>query len=55
MKSETGQKQRDIQKQVEGADKKEKPKTSGAMQAGARRYPEPPFPKVHQDEARLRG
>lgn len=50
MKSETGQKQRDIQKQVEGADKKEKPKTSGAMQAGARRYPEPPFPKVHQDK-----
>ncbi|MFC0805025.1 SDR family oxidoreductase [Ensifer sp. P24N7] len=50
MKSETGQKQRDIQKQVEEADKKEKPKASGAMQAGARRYPEPPFPKVHQDK-----
>ncbi|PII38019.1 short-chain dehydrogenase [Sinorhizobium meliloti CCBAU 01290] len=50
MKSETGQKQRDIQKQVEEADKTEKPKASGAMQAGARRYPEPPFPKVHQDK-----
>ncbi|MDK1491895.1 SDR family oxidoreductase [Sinorhizobium sp. 7-81] len=50
MKSETGQKQREIQKQVEAADKKEKPKASGAMQAGARRYPEPPFPKVHQDK-----
>ncbi|MDX0694559.1 SDR family oxidoreductase [Sinorhizobium medicae] len=50
MKSETGQKQREIQKQVNEADKQEKPKTSGAMQAGARRYPEPPFPKVHQDK-----
>lgn len=43
-------KQREIQDQVEKADKKEKPKPSRAMQAGARRYPEPPFPKVHQDK-----
>jgi NAD(P)-dependent dehydrogenase (short-subunit alcohol dehydrogenase family) len=46
----TASKQREIQKQVEKADKKEKPRSSGAMQAGARRYPEPPFPKVHQDK-----
>lgn len=43
-------KQREIQQQVEKADKKEKLKTDGAMQAGARRYPEPPFPAVHQDK-----
>lgn len=46
-------KQREIQQQVEKADKKEKPKTDGAMQAGARRYPEPPFPAVHQDKPGL--
>lgn len=41
-------KQRDIQEEVAAADRKggsEKPK---AMQAGARLYPEPPFPKQHQ-------
>ncbi|MEO3384648.1 SDR family oxidoreductase [Mesorhizobium sp. CAU 1741] len=41
--------QRDIQKQVDSADKRafsgEKDK---AMQAGARAYPEPPFPEQHQ-------
>lgn len=46
----TSAKQRKIQEQVEQADKKEKPKQEGAMQAGARRYPEPPFPAVHQDK-----
>lgn len=46
----TAAKQRKIQDQVEEADKRQKPKTSGAMQAGARRYPEPPFPAVHQDK-----
>ncbi len=46
----TASKQREIQKQVEKADRKQNPKSSGAMQAGARRYPEPPFPKVHQDK-----
>lgn len=45
--------QRGIQKQVAGADRREKTRTAakgeeGAMQAGARRYPEPPFPKQHQ-------
>ncbi|MBB3647414.1 hypothetical protein FHX14_003629 [Rhizobium sp. BK619] len=46
----TAVKQRDIQAQVEKADKKAKLKATGAMQAGARHYPEPPFPKVHQDK-----
>lgn len=44
----TAAKQRDIQTEVAKADKKPKSKPSGAMQAGARRYPEPPFPAVHQ-------
>jgi NAD(P)-dependent dehydrogenase (short-subunit alcohol dehydrogenase family) len=41
--------QREIQRQVARADKAP-PKTEpkGAMQAGARRYPAPPFPKQHQ-------
>jgi len=41
--------QRAIQKQVARADKKRpKIKPSQAMQAGARRYPAPPFPRQHQ-------
>ncbi len=46
----TVQRQRRIQAEVKQADRKaavRKPKT-GAMQAGARRYPEPPLPKQHQ-------
>ena len=39
--------QRAIQAQVAKADKKPK-KKSGAMQAGARKYPEPPLPQQHQ-------
>ncbi|MBW9117998.1 SDR family oxidoreductase [Rhizobium cauense] len=46
----TSAKQREIQEQVAKADNKKRPKDSGAMQAGARRYPEPPFPKVHQSK-----
>ncbi len=46
----TAAKQRDVQSQVERADAKPKTKPSGAMQAGARMYPEPPFPKMHQDK-----
>ncbi|MDM9649106.1 SDR family oxidoreductase [Rhizobium sp. S163] len=46
----TSAKQREIQQQVEQADRKQKSKPEGAMQAGARRYPEPPFPAVHQDK-----
>lgn len=40
--------QRRIQKQVAQADAKPQRRKSGAMQAGARLYPEPPFPKQHQ-------
>ena len=47
----TAEKQRDIQDQVakaDAGDKAQKPKKSKAMQAGARVYPVPPFPKQHQ-------
>ena len=45
----TASKQRVLQKQVARADKKRpKLKLKGAMQAGARIYPEPPFPLQHQ-------
>ena len=44
-----GQKQRAIQKQVGKADRTRPQKEANhAMQAGARRYPEPPFPAQHQ-------
>ena len=49
--------QRDIQRQVAAADRSGADGEGGAMQAGARRYPEPPFPAQHQpkpgSEARL--
>lgn len=56
--SKASAEQREIQAQVDAADKKSAgEEAEGAMQAGARRYPEPPFPKQHQakpgDEARL--
>jgi len=47
----TAEKQRDIQGEVAEADAKdktEKPSQPKAMQAGARIYPVPPFPKQHQ-------
>lgn len=52
MKSETvaeAAKQRHIQRKVDAKDKS-KPDggNGGAMQAGARQYPEPPFPEQHQ-------
>jgi hypothetical protein len=48
MAARTASKHRRIQKQVAKADRKRpKRKVQGAMQAGARRYPEPPFPKQH--------
>ncbi|TCR64731.1 NAD(P)-dependent dehydrogenase (short-subunit alcohol dehydrogenase family) [Bosea sp. BK604] len=40
--------QRRIQKQVARADARPQTRKSGAMQAGMRLYPEPPFPKQHQ-------
>jgi NAD(P)-dependent dehydrogenase (short-subunit alcohol dehydrogenase family) len=46
---ETAARQRAIQNQVESAEKKETDgKSDKPMQAGARKYPEPPFPKQHQ-------
>ena len=58
--AQASEKQREIQDGIEAADKADKStakKSEGAMQAGARRYPEPPFPKQHQpkpgSEARL--
>jgi NAD(P)-dependent dehydrogenase (short-subunit alcohol dehydrogenase family) len=56
--AEASEKQREIQGGIDAADKADTGKKSeGAMQAGARRYPEPPFPKQHQpkpgSEARL--
>ncbi|MFA7439390.1 MAG: SDR family oxidoreductase [Sphingomonadaceae bacterium] len=48
-KSPTSRQQREIQAQVDAADRKSgDEKSEGAMQAGARRYPEPPFPQQHQ-------
>jgi NAD(P)-dependent dehydrogenase (short-subunit alcohol dehydrogenase family) len=48
MAAKTAQKHRRIQKQVAKADRKRpRQKVQGAMQAGGRRYPEPPFPKQH--------
>jgi NAD(P)-dependent dehydrogenase (short-subunit alcohol dehydrogenase family) len=49
----TAAQQRKIQREVDAKDKTEKEekaqaKTSGAMQAGARKYPAPPFPEQHQ-------
>ena len=40
--------QRDIQAQVAEADEHARVPKEGAMQAGARRYPEPPLPQQHQ-------
>jgi hypothetical protein len=44
---------RDIQREIDRREKarpKGQDKPKGAMQAGARRYPEPPFPKQHLDK-----
>ncbi|QND60641.1 SDR family oxidoreductase [Mesorhizobium huakuii] len=46
--SNAKEKQQRIQRQVDSDDRaKPKSKPTGAMQAGARRYPAPPFPKQH--------
>jgi NAD(P)-dependent dehydrogenase (short-subunit alcohol dehydrogenase family) len=48
---QTAIEQREIQEKVEVADKVHpKEKIEHAMQAGARKYPEPPFPKQHLDK-----
>ncbi|MFC3076322.1 SDR family oxidoreductase [Shinella pollutisoli] len=53
----TAERQRDIQDEVAAADGRKDEKKPEAMQAGARPYPVPPFPKQHQpkpgDEAKL--
>ncbi len=40
--------QRDVQKEVARDDQAPQPEAKGAMQAGARAYPVPPFPEQHQ-------
>jgi NAD(P)-dependent dehydrogenase (short-subunit alcohol dehydrogenase family) len=47
-RAETVERQRDIQHEVARSDEKTSSKKNGAMQAGARKYPEPPFPQQHQ-------
>ncbi len=47
--SKTVERQRGIQAEIAEADSKSGQKSrTTAMQAGARDYPEPPFPKQHQ-------
>ena len=46
--AEAAKQQRDIQSQVADADRHAGNSGDGAMQAGARRYPEPPLPPQHQ-------
>src|SRR5665213_4357332 len=49
MPSKTTSKHRRIQAQVKQADaRRPRQKLEGAMQAGARKYPAPPFPMQHQ-------
>jgi hypothetical protein len=46
--SRTAAAHRTIQRGIDKTDRKaRKPKADGPMQAGARVYPEPPFPKQH--------
>jgi NAD(P)-dependent dehydrogenase (short-subunit alcohol dehydrogenase family) len=46
--AKTAAKHREVQRQVDRKDKKPSARTPGASQAGARKYPAPPFPKQHQ-------
>jgi hypothetical protein len=46
--------QRDIQHVVDTESENGAASSSGATQAGARRYPEPPFPKQHRPAAEHR-
>lgn len=47
---DVAEQQRDIQKQVDASDKKGGKEKEAAMQAGAREYPVPPFPKQRQEK-----
>jgi len=40
--------QRSVQREIKKADEQDNASGGGAMQAGARTYPEPPFPEQHQ-------
>src|SRR3954469_13573890 len=54
MESKASTRQRSIQKQVRTAENGQpKSKSDGAMQAGARPYPAPPFPPQHQPKPGL--
>lgn len=46
----TEERQRAVQDEVATRERKAKPETANAMQAGARQYPEPPFPAQHQSK-----
>jgi len=53
--AQTAEKHRELQHEVDQADQSKQSSTeskesSHAMQSGARRYPEPPFPKQHQEK-----
>jgi NAD(P)-dependent dehydrogenase (short-subunit alcohol dehydrogenase family) len=51
MSRNSSRRQREIQEQVASADKVHpKREAHGAMQAGARRYPAPPFPRQHHNK-----
>jgi len=45
---DTVDRQREIQSEIARADRRDHDGGKGAVQAGARRYPEPPFPEQHQ-------
>jgi NAD(P)-dependent dehydrogenase (short-subunit alcohol dehydrogenase family) len=44
---------RKLQRQAEARGQKKQPKKEGAVQAGQRKYPEPPLPKQHQQKPGL--
>lgn len=46
--AKTAAKHREVQQQIERKDKKPSVRGPDAMQAGARKYPVPPFPRQHQ-------
>jgi NAD(P)-dependent dehydrogenase (short-subunit alcohol dehydrogenase family) len=46
--TKTAAKHREVQRQVDRKDEKTSARSPGATQAGARKYPVPPFPRQHQ-------
>ena len=49
----TARSDRKLQRQAEARSQKKQPKKEGAVQAGQRKYPEPPLPKQHQQKPGL--